>query len=402
MSAAAGWRADVCVVGGAGHVGLPLSLLFASKGKRVLIYDINTSAFGRIRAGSMPFVEQGAEPLLKEALAADRLRLSGEARDLAGAGAVIITIGTPVNEFHSPTLKLIKECLDDLLPHLTPDQLIVLRSTVYPGVTDWAARYLREQGKPMPVSFCPERVVQGHSIEELGSLPQIVSGTTPEVEQRAADLFSLLAKEIVRLSPIEAEFAKLCCNAYRYIEFAVANQFYTMMASAGVDYYKVLAGLQHHYPRASNIPKAGFAAGPCLFKDTMQLSAFFRHEFSIGYAAMLANEGVPSFILERLRQTGKLEGMTVGLLGMAFKAESDDPRSSLSYKLKKLLAFQAKAVLTTDPYVREDPELVPVEEVVAKSDWLVLCTPHQAYRTLDLKGKPVIDIWNVLKAGAPA
>ena len=402
MGERTGWKADICVVGGAGHVGLPLSLLFASRGQRVLVYDINTSAFDRIRGGEMPFLEQGAEPLLKDALANDRLRLTGRPDELAGVPVVIITIGTPVDEFHSPTLKLIKTCFDEIFPFLSNDQLVVLRSTVYPGVTDWVARYLRDRGKPIAVAFCPERTVQGNAVFEIANLPQIVSGTSPEGEVRASRLFSLLTKETVRLAPIEAEFAKLCCNAYRYIEFAVANQFYTMMASAGVDYYRVLEGLQRHYPRAGNIPRAGLAAGPCLFKDTMQLSAFCRHEFSIGHAAMLTNEGLPSFILDRLRQAGPLEGLTVGLLGMAFKAESDDPRSSLSYKLKKLLAFQAKEVLTTDPYVREDRNLIPADEVVAGSDRLVLCTPHRVYRTLDLRGKPVIDVWNFFGGSAVA
>ncbi len=110
---------------------------------------------------------------------------------------------------------------------------------------------------------------------------------------------------------------------------------------------------------------------------------------------MLVNEGMPLFIAGKLRQKhASLTDKTVGLLGMAFKGDSDDRRSSLAYKLKKVLVSQAKSVLTTDPFVTDDPELRPLDEVIQRSDVLVLCAPHKQYKTLNLTGKPVVDIWN--------
>jgi UDP-N-acetyl-D-mannosaminuronic acid dehydrogenase len=173
----------------------------------------------------------------------------------------------------------------------------------------------------------------------------------------------------------------------------VANQFYLIANAAGVDYYKVLDGMRRNYPRGE-MPGAGLAAGPCLFKDTMQLAAFYRNQFSLGFAAMLVNEGMPQFIVDQIAARHRLQDITVGLLGMAFKANIDDPRSSLSYKLKKLLAMKAGRVLTTDPYVKGDRDLVALETVLAESDVLVLCTPHKVYKELDLRGRPVFDIWN--------
>jgi UDP-N-acetyl-D-mannosaminuronic acid dehydrogenase len=155
----------------------------------------------------------------------------------------------------------------------------------------------------------------------------------------------------------------------------------------------VLDGMRRNYPRGE-MPGAGFAAGPCLFKDTMQLAAFYRNQFSLGFAAMLVNEGMPQFIVDQIAAQHRLQEITVGLLGMAFKANIDDPRSSLSYKLKKLLAMKAGRVLTTDPFVKGDRDLVPLETVLAESDVLVLCTPHKAYKDLDLGNRPVFDIWN--------
>jgi UDP-N-acetyl-D-mannosaminuronic acid dehydrogenase len=248
-------------------------------------------------------------------------------------------------------------------------------------------------GKSPLISFCPERVVQGKAIEEILSLPQIVSGTTPQAEESAAKFFGLIGVEIVSLSPMEAEFAKLFTNAFRYITFAIANQFYMITTSAGIDYQRVLNGVKHDYPRVAGLAGAGFAAGPCLFKDTMQLNSFANNEFFLGQAAMNINEGLVLFIAERLKLKYALDRMTIGLLGMAFKPDNDDIRASLSYKMKKVLQLNAKFVLTTDPYVTLDKELKPLEEVLSESDILILCVPHKQYKNLNLNDKIVIDIW---------
>ena len=278
--------------------------------------------------------------------------------------------------------------------------MLVLCSTVFPGTTGWLHRYLEEAGKKVKVAFCPERAVQGHSIHELRTTPQIVSGTTPEALAAARDLFSMVAPEIIELEPMEAEFAKLFNNSYRYIQFAITNQFYMIANSAGVNYHRVLEGMTRHYPRAQDIPGPGFTAGPCLFKDTMQLAAVARNQFDLGHAATLVNEGLVLYLIEEMRKKYELHEMTVGLLGMAFKADSDDTRASLSYKMKNALAVYAKEILTTDPMVSTDPDLLPQEEVLERSDILVLCLPHSAYKDLDLKGKPLVDVWAYLGDGS--
>ncbi len=392
--------ADICVVGGAGRVGLPLSIVFASKKRRVLIYDLNRESMDVIRSGRMPFREQDAEPLLRDALSKGLLTFTSRAADVAGVRSLVITIGTPVDEFLTPSLRVMTRCFDELLPFLSSEQLVVIRSTVYPGVTESMAKYAQSKGKNLKLAFCPERIVEGHAIEELQSLPQIVSGTTAEAEEDAAKLFALIAPDVVRLSPLEAELVKVFSNAYRYIEFAVSNQFYMIASAANVDYYRILDGMKRDYPRSRDFPRAGLTAGPCLFKDTMQLASFYRNQFGLGFDAMLVNEGMPQFIVDRLDAQYPLQEMTVGLLGMAFKAESDDPRFSLSYKLKKILAIRAKSVLTTDPYVQGDLALLPLEEVIRRSDILIVCAPHRAYRAVDLGHKVIVDLWNFWGKGS--
>jgi UDP-N-acetyl-D-mannosaminuronic acid dehydrogenase len=390
-------NADITVVGGAGHVGIPLVLALAEAGMRVNINDLNQANLDTLQAGRLPFIEDGAERALAKALGAKRLVFTNLPDRVSTPGPVIITIGTPIDEFLNPVRRVVQACVDALLPRLADGQLVVLRSTVFPGTTDWLAAYLETQGRKLKVAFCPERVVQGFGLKELRAMPQIVSGCTPEAERGAVDLFERITPEVVVVSPLEAEFAKLFSNAYRYIEFAATNEFYLVAKSAGVDYQRVLTAMKHNYPRLKSIPRPGFAAGPCLVKDTMQLSAFARNQFGLGHAALLINEGLVLHVIDDLKRRFDLAKTTVGLLGMAFKAESDDTRASLSYKFKNVLTGQARAVLTTDPFVTTDPQLLPLAEVIERSDLLILCAPHAAYRTADFKGKPVVDVWGELQ-----
>ena len=391
--------ADLTVVGGAGHVGIPLVLSFASKGLTVNVNDVNLDSLATLKSGRLPFIEYGADDLLTTALRENRLVFSSTPDAISRSGPVIVTIGTPVDEFLNPVHHIVQRCIDDLLPHISDDQLLVLRSTVYPGSTDWLDDYLKRKGRKNRIAFCPERVVQGYGVKELRSMPQIVSGTTPEAEEEAHDLFSRIVPELVTVKPLEAEFAKLFSNAYRYIEFAATNQFYMIAKSAGADYQAVMRAMKQNYPRLKSLPGPGFSAGPCLFKDTMQLAAYARNQFGLGHAAMQVNEGLVLQLVEDLRRAYDISTMTIGLLGMAFKAEIDDTRASLSYKLKRALKMSARDVLTTDPFVTIDPELLPLEQVVGRSDILILCTPHSAYAEADLKGKPVVDVWGFLKSG---
>ena len=389
---------DVTVVGGAGHVGIPLVLALAEAGLRVNVNDLNKASLDTLAAGRLPFIEYGAQSVLNKALKDGRLVFTNAPDLMSTRGPVIVTIGTPIDEFLNPVRKVVQDCIDAILPSIADGQLLVLRSTVFPGTTAWLASYLEMQGRNLLVAFCPERIVQGAGLKELRELPQIVSGVTPEAERAAAELFERISPETVAVSPIEAEFAKLFSNAYRYIEFAAANEFYLVTKSAGVDYQRVLSAMKHNYPRLKSMPRPGFAAGPCLVKDTMQLLAFARNQFGLGHAALLINEGLVLHVIEDLKRHFDLANQTVGLLGMAFKAESDDIRASLSYKFKKVLDGQTRALLTTDPFVTPvtDPDLRPLDEVIAKSDLMILCAPHAAYAQADFKGKPVFDIWGHL------
>jgi UDP-N-acetyl-D-mannosaminuronic acid dehydrogenase len=390
---------DVVVVGGCGHVGLPLAIAFADRGLNVGIYDINEASVKLVENGQLPFQEEGAAEVLERVLAAGRLSASTDPSIIANADAVVVVIGTPVDEHLNPDPHAVTRALADATEHFREGQLLVLRSTVYPGVTDGVERMFADRGLKIDVAFCPERIAEGKAMEELFTLPQIVSGRTQDVRDRAARLFGHLTDSIVELEPEEAELAKLFTNTWRYIKFAAANQFYVMANDHGLDFDKIRKALAYDYPRASDMPGAGFAAGPCLFKDTMQLAAFSDNSFVLGHSAMLVNEGLPLYLVSQLEKKYDLANLRVGILGMAFKGESDDIRSSLSYKLKRILEFRAREVLCTDPYVTVDESLVPLERVLGEADLVVIGAPHKVYRDLDAS-VPVVDVWNLLGKGS--
>jgi UDP-N-acetyl-D-mannosaminuronic acid dehydrogenase len=390
---------DVVVLGGGGHVGLPLSLALAHAGLSVGIYDINEATLRRIAAGEMPFREEGAERLLCDLLPTGRLHLSSDAALIARTDQLIVVIGTPVDEFLGPSTTIFERAVDQIAPHLRPGALLVLRSTVYPGTTAYVAQELISRGCSPDVAFCPERIAEGRALEELRSLPQIIGADDQRAGDRAEALFHRLVSKTIRTTTKEAELAKLFTNTWRYMKFAVANQFFMVANEAGVDYTRILAAIREDYPRAADLPGPGFAAGPCLFKDTMQLAAFTTDHFPMGQAAMQVNEGLPGYIVAALeRRYGSLRDRTVGILGMAFKAESDDPRASLSFKLRKLLGWSGARVLCTDPYV-DDPRLVDLDTVVRDSEILILGAPHKAYRGLAVNGRDVVDIWGAMGEG---
>ncbi len=382
-------ESPLAIVGGCGHVGLPLGLAFARKGYQVDLVDTSAACVDLVNSGRMPFHEDGADALLAETVQAGLIKATTSTAVLEDAPAVIVTIGTPVDEYLDPSVGAFDRVVGEL--HVRPGQLLVLRSTVFPGMTDRLARQLERTGRDdVDLAYCPERIVQGKSLIELEQLPQLIGGTTPRAAERAAALFRMVCPKVIFLPPIEAELAKLFCNAWRYINFAISNQFYVMAGQFGADFQRIYQALREDYPRMQSFARPGFAAGPCLLKDTMQLGAFNHGSFVLGQAAMMINEGLPYLLVQDIKRAYPLAEMTVGLLGMAFKPNSDDPRSSLSYKLRKVLLLECRRVLCTDPYV-PDPELAPLAEVLEQADLLLVGTPHDCYRGLEFR-QPVIDI----------
>ena len=390
---------DVCIVGGCGHVGLPLGIAFALRGKRTVIFDLDREKIAMVSRGEMPFIEEGGAEGLRKGLGSDKLVVSSNSAVIAESDALVLVVATPIDDHLSPSFQAIEAVLSSYREHLHDGQLVVLRSTMYPGTSARVGRWLAENGLKIDVAVCPERIVQGRGLREIFELPQIVSAFSSAGLARVRELFGVLTSDLVEMSPLDAELAKLFTNAWRYIKFAVANQYYMIATEFGADFDSIFHGMTYNYPRAMDLPAPGFTAGPCLFKDTMQLAAFTENRFWLGHAAMLVNEGLPRHVVNLLKRADpELATKTVGILGMSFKAEVDDARDSLSLKLKDLFELEARAVLCSDPYVNE-PGLVPPQELIERADIIVIATPHQIYKQLDYGHKHVVDIWNLRGEG---
>ena len=361
------------------------------------LHDVNETAVHSVNSGAMPFREDGADELLRDVVRSGRLSATTDATCVSGAAHVIFVVGTPLDEHMHPEPHHVLEVVERCARYLHDDQLLILRSTVSPGVTALVERLVRRHGLAPHVAYCPERIAEGAALNEISELPQLVGARSSSAAARAECLFQTVSPLTITLSPEEAELAKLFSNAWRYIKFAAANQFWMISNSMGLDFEKIRQALSCGYPRAVDLPAAGLAAGPCLPKDTIHLAAADNGGFPLGRAAVLINENMPAYILGQLEKRFDLEELTVGVLGMAFKGDSDDPRGSLSYRLRKSLLVRAGDVLCTDPFVG-DERLVPLEKVLSESDLLVIATPHEQYRNLDT-AKPVVDVWGIAGRG---
>ena len=384
---------SLAIVGGAGHVGLPLSLVLADAGHNVTIIDINQKALSEIQKGIFPFAEEGGTELLKKILNTTRFSLSSNHKDIEKCDVIILTVGTPIDEHLNPDLKSVYNTISEIKPHLGDDQVIIFRSTLFPGTSEKISQLLRNAGINAGISFCPERIAQGYALKEIKEFPQIISGSNKKSVEVARKLFVDIASEIIELDLTEAEIAKLFTNTWRYIKFSIANQFYMLAEDKGINFYKIKNAITKNYPRAKDFPNAGFAAGPCLFKDTMQLAAFNRHNFSLGHSAMLINETLPDFLIEQAKKQTSLVGKKVGILGMAFKPNNDDNRDSLAYKLKKLLNYENAVVLCTDPYIKDD-DFFPLNDVLNESEIIFIGCLHKEYENLEINNKLVINCWS--------
>ena len=388
----------ITVVGGCGHVGLPLSIALANAGNIVTAYDISEVSVHLVNSVRAPFWEPSLDTELAKALK-NGFSATLDSRCISSAEIVIVIVGTPLDIHLNPDPNAVVTAIKNVANGLNDSQLLVLRSTVFPGVTKEVERLLNRLDLKTQVVFCPERIAEGFAMKELLELPQIIGVRSDESFIRASEVFTSLGVKVVRTTPEEAELAKLFTNTWRYIKFAAANQFWMMANDSGVNFETVRDAIRFEYPRAADFPAAGFTAGPCLFKDTMQLSAFSNNTFALGNSAMMINEGLPLYVVEKLSQKYDISKTKIGLLGMAFKGESDDNRSSLAYKLKRILKFKSAGVLTSDPYVKNDSELVSEKQVLEESDLLIISAPHLRYKTL-VSDKPIVDIWNLRGNGS--
>ena len=372
---------DVAIIG-CGRVGLPLALAFADQGLETLGVDTDPDRLAAVIEGRMPFEEPGAQEVLDRVSASERIAWTSRVTDAAAAEAIVITIGTPSFAHVEIDLRQIQAVLDDLLPVLRNGQLLVLRSTVAPGTTDFVAGYLKKHrgmvaGKEIFVAHVPERIAAGRFFEEIGTLPCIVGGVGERSGDEAAALFERLGAPVVQTTPVNAELAKIWTNILRYTMFALPNRLMVECDQYDANVFEVIDLINTDYPRGG-MALPGMTAGTCLRKDFA-----FSEERSSAPGMLLAvsrvNESVPLFLVDGLeRRLGGLEGKKVAVLGLAFKADTDDERDSLSHKLIRLLERELADVAVHDPHVSSPT--ASFDEAVLDADAVVIAPDHAEFR----------------------
>ena len=388
------FKRNISIIGGAGHVGFPLGLIFTSKGFKVSLIDKDKINIKKINNGNIPFLENNSQTLLTKMIKKKNIYATNQLSEVIKSKYIIICIGTPITKKLNPNLKNFINFFYQLKKFLKKNHIVIIRSSIYPGIYNKIYKIIKNKCKNL--SYCPERIVQGKSISELPKLPQLVSGKSKKAILESGKLFKKVCKKIIYTKVIEAELVKLFSNAYRYINFSISNQFYMICQNQGLNFFKIRNIMKDGYMRNSNIPISGFTAGPCLLKDTMQLSSFYNHKFLLGHSAMSINEGIPKFIVSKLENKFNLKKKTVGILGLAFKSETDDIRDSLSIKLLQLLKLKKIKTLQSDEFVKNEHN-IDKKNLVKKSDIIILATPHKAYKKLRIgKNKILVDIWGLI------
>jgi UDP-N-acetyl-D-mannosaminuronic acid dehydrogenase len=399
---------DVCIIG-TGRVGLPLGLSLVDVGIKATGVDLDPRLAEKVNGGVMPFHEPGYDDLI----ASGKFTVHTDPAVAAEARALVITVGTPLHTHIETDLSQVRRVLSSIVEHLRPGQLVCLRSTVGPGTTTFAKRWIERNtdlvvGKDIGLAFCPERIAEGKAKEELRTLPQIIGAEDEMSSAMASDLFAKLTDELFQTDYVSAELVKLFNNIARYVHFAMANQFAMVADTFDANIYEIRRMANHNYPR-SHLASPGLTAGTCLRKDFGMINEWNPYPDML-LSAWKMNEYIPAFLVQHLLQRTDLHDKNVAILGYTFKQDTDDTRDSLAPKLHRYIEREIPAKVTvTDHHL---PELITdtgngevqnhsVEAALADADCVFVATNHTGYREalLELaKQSPeawVADIWNV-------
>src|SRR5581483_8078206 len=405
------YKKKVAVIG-IGRVGLPLSLVLAREGHFVYGVGRDDKKMQSLREGQMPFIEEGGASLLtklinKNFLVTTDYSVSKECE------FIILTLGTPIDENMNPIYDQLNNSMEMLKPYLRPGQTLILRSTVSPRTTQYIKSLVETNkkirvGKNFYIAFCPERIAEGQSIEEIKEIPQIIGGVDKKSTKIAQEFFRTICEEKIATDDVSAELAKLFTNMYRYINFAIANEFMVLASNYNRDVYEIVNLVNFKYKRGGlSVP--GLTGGPCLFKDGFFLISDMPFVDLIATSWKI-NESIPPLLIKRVKERMKLKDKKTVILGLAFKADTDDIRESLSFKVRKELLRERAQVTLHDPYVKEYSNQ-KIEKNVYKAlenaDVIFLTTKHKEYRKLNIKKIKAIvkkncivcDIWNILGTG---
>lgn len=395
------WKARVdareLVVGviGLGYVGLPVACEFARAGFSVVGVDVQPARVAKIAAGDCPIEgdEPGLAELLRDVVAAGRLRATTNYADLAGADVISINVDTPIESDHLPRFDALRRACSSLGAVLKSGALVIVESTVAPGTTERIVAPALEQSSGLRVhegfflGACPERVMPGRLLSNLRSLSRVCGGGTASTAEAMASFYRAIipSADLDRTDIVTAELVKTVENAYRDVNIAFANEVALVCESSGGDVWKVRDLVNKSPGRAMLLPGAG-VGGHCIPKDPWLLVAGVRGENTAAPrlipAARAVNESMPVHTAQTALRIAGRERPRVLLLGYAYLENSDDTRHAPSEKTAAVLRESGADVSIHDPFVRAYADR-DVYAAAEGCDVVVLMVKHDAYRELD-------------------
>lgn len=389
---------------GLGRVGLPLVSVLANAGFKVIGIDVDQYKLDSIRNGICPFYDPQLQENLVKSVKTGKLSVVKKITESESPDIIFFTVGTPNSVQGNVDYTQLYSALDEVSNLELSGKMIILRSTMPPKTTeDIVIPFLEDKsslkcGIDFGLAVCPERILEGKAVKELCELPEIIGGINELSTSIAKEVFLAInpGKEILITSLTGAELAKLFTNIYRYITFALANEFAIWSEMYNVDATEIIKIANHNYERC-NIPIPGFAGGPCLSKDGTFLDQNTTFT-SIVSAAWKLNESIPQYIVNSIKKIeGNLFNKKISVLGLSFKSGSDDLRNSPSVKLTEILKSAGAKIIIHDPYVSSTKSL---EEALKEPDIIIIATNHKEFKNIkdklnSCKAEMIYDVWSI-------
>jgi len=385
---------------GLGYVGLPLACLCAEKGHKVYGYDIDKNKVDSINNGLSPIEDEILSEKLKSLKG--KIRATSSPNEcISNSDVVIVCVPTPVDRNYVPDLTALMESCSAVSRHIKQGTLLVIESTIYPGTVEEIIVPILEKQKfnvqknDIFTAHCPERIDPGNKKWTIEALPRVVGGVTKDATKKAAEFYrSVIDANVLELSSVKAaEATKIMENTFRDVNIAFVNEMAQSFDKAGIDILEVIRGastkpfaFMPHYPGAG-------VGGHCISVDPYYLiekakQLGFTHRFLM--LAREINNHMPHYAVELLENELKklkkvVKGAKVGMLGLAYKANVDDIRESPAHEVLNLLKTKGADVYVYDPHVKTGSNVKDLDELLNKSDYIILVTDHNEFRQMDLE-----------------
>lgn len=378
---------DVSVVGGAGHIGLPLSLFLSSFGHDVTIIDTNQNVLEGLQKDILPFHENGLKEYWDK-VGKDKIKLSNNNKDISESDFIVITLGT---SSETNDISLFRDVLKEVLKNIKVNSNIILRSTVEMNSIKEVMENALFVEKEINLAYCPERIAEGMSLDELPQIPQIIGTDDDETYLIFENFFKSLNIRSIKTTFENAVFIKLFTNTYRFTEFSIVNEFFNIAKENSIDFDEITRIAKDEYPRLKNMPSKGFVGGPCLIKDTKT----FMQNYGKNNNLLNTIQNINSDFFKNILDTCKnmFKDKKIIQLGITFKPNSDDIRTSLSLDFYNFLCKNGYEVYVVDKYVNKneiDIDIYDYEDVKNISNNVLIATYHDYFKNLDFDNKKVV------------